>query len=151
MKWNDGLLTVLPFFRSASSIFFSFFHSFFNPDFPHFSFSVVLYFSSSSVLLSLTVAVIFSVHVCFFPFSLLSLTLTLNSSVNITCIWYIYSICIFFYIKRNITIWSCSLMVSVAFFFVGPIPWGYSWKEISLFRRYSNTVLKSVLLQFYQI
>lgn len=93
------------------------FYSFFNPDFSHLSFSVVLYFSSSSVLLSLTVAVIFSVHVRFFPFSLLSLTLTLNSSVNITCIRYIYSICIFFYIKRNITIWSCSLMVSVAFFF----------------------------------
>lgn len=109
---------MLPFFRSASSIFFSFFHSFFNPDFPHFSFSVVLYFFSSSVP--------FVPHCCcylfcpcpfFFPFSLLSLTLTLNSSVNITCIRYIYSICIFFYIKRNITIWSCSLMVSVAFFF----------------------------------
>lgn len=159
MKWNAGLLTVLPFFRSASSIFFSFFHSFFNPDFPHLSFSVVLYFSSSSVLLSLTVAVIFSVRVRFF-----SLFITLShfdlefickhhmytSHVYITP--YIYSICIFFYIKRNITIWSCSLMVSVVvFFFVGPIPWGYSWKEISLFRRYSNSVLKSVLLQFYQI
>ena len=106
------------------------FYSFFNPDFSHLSFSVVLYFSSSSVLLSLTVAVIFSVRVRFF-----SLFITLShfdfefickhhmytSHVYITP--YIYSICIFFYIKRNITIWSCSLMVSVVvFFFVGPIP-----------------------------
>ena len=151
MKWNAGLLTVLPFFRSASSIFFSFFHSFFNPDFPHFSFSVVLYFSSSSVLLSLTVAVIFSVCVRFF-----SLFITLSHfDLEFICKHLMYLIYIqymyFFYIKRNITIWSCSLIVSVAFFFffVGPIPWGYSWKEIPLFRRYYNTVLKSVLLQFY--
>lgn len=151
MKWNAGLLTVLPFFRSASSIFFSFFHSFFNPDFPHFSFSVVLYFSSSSVLLSLTVAVIFSVRVRFF-----SLFITLSHfDLEFICKHLMYLIYIqymyFFYIKRNITIWSCSLIVSVAFFFffVGPIPWGYSWKEIPLFRRYYNTVLKSVLLQFY--
>ena len=151
MKWNAGLLTVLPFFRSASSIFFSFFHSFFNPDFPHLSFSVVLYFSSSSVLLSLTVAVIFSVHVRFF-----SLFITLSHfDLEFICKHHMYLIYIqymhFFYIKRNITIWSCSLMVSVAFFFLGPIPWSYSWKEISLFRRYYNTVLKSILLQFYQI
>lgn len=151
MKWNAGLLTVLPFFRSASSIFFSFFHSFFNPDFSHLSFSVVLYFSSSSVLLSLTVAVIFSVRVRFF-----SLFITLSHfDLEFICKHLMYLIYIqymsFFYIKRNITIWSCSLIVSVAFFFffVGPIPWGYSWKEIPLFRRYYNTVLKSVLLQFY--